>query len=84
MRNLIIVLAMCLALAVPSISEAKIVKRGNQWVQVDSTKTKKNKPADKQVGVYTDKNGKKYPVYQGPKGGYYYIKDGKKRYLPKK
>ena len=86
MKNIIIVIAMCLALAMPCESKTKIVKRGNNWVQIDSTSTKKpNKPADKCVGTYTDKSGKKYPVYQGPKGGYYYInKNGKKTYLPKK
>ena len=83
-KLIIILLVMCFALTMPC--ESKIVKRGNNWIQVDSTSTKKsNKPADKVVGIYTDKSGKKYPVYQGPKGGYYYInKNGKKTYLPKK
>lgn len=29
-------------------------------------------------------DGKTYPIYRGPKGGLYFIKDGKKVYLTKK
>lgn len=77
---------LCLFIALLTIGpiEAKITKRGNTWTQVDSTKTKKQKPQDPKVGVFKDKEGKTYDVYQGSRGGYYYIKNGKKRYLPKK
>lgn len=86
MKNIIIVVAMCLALAMPS--EAKIIRKGNNWIEVvDSTKTKNTQP-DKPVGTCTKKvNGKTktYIVYQGKRGGFYYINDkGKRVYLPKK
>lgn len=82
-RLIIILLVMCFALTTPC--QAKIVKKGNKWIEVvDSTKTKTAQP-DKAVGIYTDKNGKKHLVYQGKRGGFYYINEkGKKVYLPKK
>jgi hypothetical protein len=86
MKHLIVILVMCFALTMPC--ESKIVKTGNQWIEVvDSTKTKSAQP-DKAVGTFTKKvNGKNktYIVYQGKRGGFYYINDkGKKVYLPKK
>lgn len=82
MKHLIMIMVMCFALTMPC--ESKIVKKGNKWVEVvDSTKTKTAQP-DKVVGTYTDKNGKKHLVYQGKRGGFYYINNkGKKVYLPK-
>ena len=68
--------------------QAKIIRKGNKWIEVvDSTKTKTAQP-DKAVGTLTKKvNGKNrtYVVYQGKRGGFYYINEkGKKVYLPKK
>jgi hypothetical protein len=84
MRRFILCLFITFFIAIPIESGAKVVKHGNTWVQVDSAKTKKQKPQDPKVGTFKDKEGKTYDVFQGPKGGYYYIKNGKKRYLPKK
>lgn len=86
MKHLIMILVMCFALTIPC--QGKIVKKGNKWIEVvDSTKTKIAQP-DKAVGTFTKKvNGKNktYIVYQGKRGGFYYINDkGKKVYLPKK
>lgn len=76
---------MCFALTMPC--ESKIVKKGNQWVEV--TDTTKTKTPDKAVGTYV-KKGKKgekdktYTVYQGKRGGYYWVDEkGKRHYLPK-
>lgn len=66
--------------------ESKVIKtKSNQWVYVDSTKTKKDKQPDKVVGTYKHKDGKTYKVYQGKRGGLYWIdSNNKKHYLPKK
>lgn len=55
-----------------------------EWVE-DTTKTKKQpKTPDKRIGTYT-KSGKKYPVYQGPRGGKYWVdENGKRHYIPNK
>ena len=80
------IMVMCFALAMPC--ESKIVKKGNKWIEVvDSTKTNTVQP-DKAVGTFTKKVNRKnktYIVYQGKRGGFYYINEkGKKVYLPKK
>lgn len=84
MKHLIVILVMCFALTMPS--QAKVVKtKSNQWVYVDSTKTKKAKQPDKVVGTYKHKDGKTYKVYQGARGGLYWIdSNNKKHYLSKK
>ena len=84
MRRFILCLFIALLTIGPIGADAKIVKKGNTWTQVDSTKTNKQKPQDPKVGTFKDKEGKTYDVYKGSRGGYYYIKNGKKRYLPKK
>lgn len=86
MKHLIMILVMCFALTIPC--QAKIVRKGNKWIEVvDSTKTKTAQP-DKAVGTLTKKvNGKNrtYVVYQGKRGGFYYINEkGRRVYLPKK
>lgn len=85
-KLIIILLVMCFALTMPC--QAKIIRKGNKWIEVvDSTKTKTAQP-DKAVGTLTKKvNGKNrtYVVYQGKRGGFYYINEkGRRVYLPKK
>lgn len=84
MKHLIMILVMCFALTMPC--QGKVIKtKSNQWVYVDSTKTKKTKQPDKAVGSYKHKDGKTYKVYQGARGGLYWIdSNNKKHYLPKK
>lgn len=55
-----------------------VVKQGNTFVV---TKEKANATKEAQKSKYTIKvDGKEYALYVGPKGGVYYIKDGKKCY----
>lgn len=84
MKNFLILLV-CIMIGATNVCQAKVVKtKSNQWVYVDSTKTKKAKQPDKVVGTYTHKDGKTYKVYQGKRGGLYWLdSNGRKHYLPK-
>ena len=44
----------------------------------------KSKPQPVLTGYSIKVDGKVYQIYRGPKGGVYYMKDGKKVYLTKK
>jgi hypothetical protein len=89
MKKFILMLMCVLTLTFLPINKAQArIKQVSktEWVE-DTTKSKKQpKTPDKRIGTYTKKNGKKYPVYQGPRGGKYWVDDnGRRRYdLPKK
>ncbi len=85
MKKFFVLLMCVLTLTIMPIKAEAHVKRVSktEWVE-DTTRSNKSQP-DKKVGTYTKKNGKKYSVYQGKRGGFYWIdENGKKHYIPKK
>lgn len=89
MKKLFITLAMLLAINTGSIYAQTVTRKGNTITQVKKADNKEKKATEGKKTAYTYViDGKSYPVYQGPKGGYYIIRknskgEDKKQYITK-
>ena len=82
-------LALALLFSTPSIYTQSVTRKGNTITQVKKSTPKEKKATEGKKTPYTYViDGKSYPVYQGPKGGYYIIRkntkgEEKKQYVTK-
>lgn len=66
-------------------SAQEVKLQGNNIIIESSAKGEKKAKGETKTPYTITVKGVKYPVYQGARGGlYYYNKEGKKVYLPKK
>lgn len=83
-----IILAFVLTMIVMCTAKAQTITVNGQKYELPASSSNKTNKLEK-VGTYTDKEGKKYPIYKGARGGVYILrtsKNGKeyKQYLKKK
>lgn len=76
MRKLVILLISCFALSLSGIAQ-EVRQTGSKTFEV---KKKENEPINTGFTIVVD--GISYPIYKGKRGGYFYIKNGKKAYVP--
>ena len=86
MRKLFLILMLVMGISsigAAQSSDAKVQKNGNTFSVVKAEKSSKTtEPVA--TGYNYEVKGKTYPVFQGAKGGLFYVNDnGKKSYLPK-
>ena len=86
MRKIFIILAMLLGISIVGAaqsSDAKVQRNGNTFSVVKTEKSSKTTEPIA-TGYNYEVKGKPYPVFQGAKGGLFYInEEGNKTYLPK-
>lgn len=87
MRKLITCIFMMLALGMNNSSAQSVVRKGNNFTQMPSKRTKAAKDSTLTKFTYTDRKGKVYPVYLSSTGKAYIRtsqKEGAKgrRYMP--
>lgn len=77
MKKLVLILVALFTLSLSS--NAQEVKQTGKTFEVKK-KEKKNEPID--TGYIITVDGTSYPIYKGTRGGYFYVKGGKKVYVP--
>jgi hypothetical protein len=69
------------------VNAQNVTRKGNVFVQIDSSNIKKGNPILTKY-IYIDKNGEKYPIYMSTSGKCFIIRKSKKtgkeykQYLP--
>lgn len=66
-------------------AQQKVTKVGNTFkIEKSFSSNKDNKKEEIKTSYFIEVEGKRYPIYKGKKGGYYYYDfQGKKKYVPK-
>lgn len=79
MKKLVLILISCFALSLSC--NAQEVRQTGKTFEVQKKKKEKSEPI---LTGYTIKvDGISYPIYKGERGGYFYLKEGKRKYVPK-
>lgn len=79
MKKIILSLAVIFALAAPV--AAQVQQNGNVF-SAPTTEQRDKARADS-IGAYWEDADGKYPIFMGRKGGLFYYKNEKKKYIPK-
>ena len=79
MKKLVLILISCFALSL-SCNAQEVRQTGSRTFEVQKKKKENSEPTNTGYVIVVD--GISYPIYKGQRGGYYYLKDGKKKYVP--
>lgn len=82
MKKIIFMLVMLLSSLMCN-AQQKVTKIGSTF-KVEKPEKSSDKKEEIKTQYFIEIEGKKYPIYKGKKGGYYYYDfQGKKKYVPK-
>lgn len=79
MKKLVLILISCFALSLSGNAQ-EVVQTGSKTFEVKKKQKENTEPTNTGYVIVVD--GITYPIYKGARGGYYYLKDGKKKYVP--
>jgi len=84
MKKIIFMLVMLLSSLCVSAQTQKVTQIGSTFKVEKSEKSKDQKSNETKTSFTIEVEGKRYPIYKGSRGGYYYYDfQGKKKYVPK-
>ena len=85
MKKIIFMLVMLLSSLCVSAQTQKVTQIGSTFkVEKSIEKSKDQKSNETKTSFTIEVDGKRYPIYKGSRGGYYYYDfQGKKKYVPK-